>query len=395
VEATRQRSTSLHLGSFIALGCASLILAPSLETFRVGAGVTKGQIGVLFTAGAIGYLLGSFAAGRLLANRAAHHVLAGGLLLSAAVLVGLTAVHNIVPLIALQIVLGAGGGLVDVTGNSLVLWVHKGGPIMNALHLFFGIGATLAPVVVGRSLAWTDSLRAGYFVVAALLVAFAVWSLVEASPPNPHEVGSRGFPAGKSGLLAIAVMFFVLYVGLEVGFIGWIIEYGVSHGFTRAKATWLNTAYLASFTVGRAISIPVASRFSPKQVMFSDLGLCVVAMTVMIAGRDSSAMLWVATALFGLGTASMFPTMMSLTEPHIPSTGAVTSALLIGSSIGSMSIPWTIGALIDHLGPTTLPVIMLISTGLCAGVIVLFLRAAGDRGDADVLDSAERDLAEA
>jgi MFS transporter, FHS family, Na+ dependent glucose transporter 1 len=379
VEAAHKRSTSLHLGSFIALGCASLILAPSLETFRIGAGVTKGQIGVLFTAGAIGYLLGSLVAGRLLANRRAHHVLASGLLLSAVVLVGLTTVHKIAPLIALQALLGAGGGLVDVTGNSLVLWVHKGGPIMNALHLFFGIGATLAPVVVGRSLAWTDGLRAGYLVVAALLVAFAVWSLIEASPPNPHEVGSRGFPAGKTGLIAIVVMFFVLYVGLEVGFIGWIIDYGVSHGFTRVKATWLNTAYLASFTVGRAISIPVASRFSPKQVMFCDLALCVVAMVVMLGGRDSDAALWIATALFGLGTASMFPTMMSLSEPHIPSTGAVTSSFLIGASLGSMSVPWTIGALIDHLGATTLPIAMLICSIACAAVVALFLRTATRR----------------
>jgi MFS transporter, FHS family, Na+ dependent glucose transporter 1 len=379
------RSTPLHLGSFIALGCSTLILAPSLETFRLGAHVTKGTIGVLFTAGAVGYMLGSMAAGRLLAIRKAHHVLAAGTFIAAATLIGLTAVHHLVALMALQFVLGAGGGLIDVTGNSVVLWEHKGGAVMNALHLFFGIGATLAPVIVSRSLAWTDGLRAGYLVVALTLVAFGVWALLLPGPENPHEVGSRGFPAGRMRLLGLGLCFFVAYVGLEVGFIAWIFDYGVAKGLDRnSQASWLGTAFLASFTVGRLISVPLATRLTPKRTMFTDLGLCTLGMFVMIAGRNSLPPMWIGTIIFGLGTASMFPTMLSLAEPNLPSTSAVTSSFLIGSSIGSMSIPWLIGAAVDRNGTNVLPIAMLIGIAACLAAVLTFLRLAEKLGAATV-----------
>jgi MFS transporter, FHS family, Na+ dependent glucose transporter 1 len=367
----------LHLGSFIALGCSALILAPSLETFRLGAHVTKGTIGVLFTAGAIGYMLGSMAAGRLLAVRKAHHVLAAGTFVSAATVIGLTFAHHLVALMALQFVLGAGGGLIDVTGNSVVLWMHKGGAVMNALHLFFGVGATLAPVIVSRSLAWTGGLRAGYVLVALALVGFGVWALALPGPENPHEVGSRGFPAGKMRLLALGLAFFVAYVGLEVGFIAWIFDYGVAKGLDRnSQASWLGTAYLASFTIGRLISVPLATRLTPKRTMFTDIALCVAGMFVMIVGHNAQAPMWLGTIIFGLGTASMFPTMLSLTEPYLPSTSAVTSSFLIGSSIGSMSLPWLIGVLIEHNGARVLPIAMLVGVAACTAAVVFFLRWA-------------------
>jgi MFS transporter, FHS family, Na+ dependent glucose transporter 1 len=374
------RSTTLHLGSFIALGCSTLILAPSLETFRVGAGVSKGAIGVLFTAGAVGYMIGSMVAGRLLASRKAHHVLATGTFIAAGMLVGLTSVHHLAALILLQLGLGAGGGLVDVTGNSVVLWQHKGGAVMNALHLFFGVGATLAPVIVSRSLAWTNSLRAGYLLVAIVLIGFGVWALLLTGPENPHEVGSRGFPAGKMRLVVLGMAFFVAYVGLEVGFIAWIFDYGVAKGLDRnSQASWLGTAFLASFTVGRLISVPMATRLSPRRAMFADLGLCALGMAVMIAGRDALAPMWIGTVIFGLGTASMFPTMLSLVEPYIPSTSAVTSSFLIGSSIGSMTIPWAIGVLIERNGARTLPFTMLVGIVGCTLAVAFFLRSAALR----------------
>jgi MFS family permease len=139
----RDGSTRLHLGSFIALGCSVLLLGPSLETFRTGAGVSLGQIGILISAGSIGYLLGSVSCGRLLEHFHAHRMLGGGLLLVAIALAALTTVQSLTALIVLQTVVGFGGAMVDVTGNTVVLWTHKGGAVMNALHLAFGVGAIL------------------------------------------------------------------------------------------------------------------------------------------------------------------------------------------------------------------------------------------------------------
>lgn len=358
-------------------GCAALILAPSLETFRVKAGVSTGQIGVLFTAAAVGYLVGSLLAGRLLAAVPGHHVIAGGLTIAAVMLLALPSTASLVAMVALQVLLGVGGGLVDVAANALVLWTHRGGAVMNALHLCFGIGATVAPVIVGRSLAWTDSLRLGYGIVAVAMLGFAVWAVTLASPTSPHEELDRHIPEGKGPLLVLGVLFFVAYVGIEIGFIGWIFDYGVANGLDRStEATWLGTAFLAAFTFGRLLSIPLGARVSPRMVMAADLAACTLGMVVLLVGRDSVAAMWVGTIIFGLGTASMFPTMLSLAEPYLPSTGAVTSLFLGGASAGSMTVPWLIGVLIERQGTDMLPVVMLVGTAACGVSVIAFLRLA-------------------
>jgi FHS family Na+ dependent glucose MFS transporter 1 len=266
---------------------------------------------------------------------------------------------------------------VDVTCNTVVLWIHKGGPVMNALHLCFGIGATLAPVLVGRSLAWTHGIRAGYLVVAGAMVVLGAMALTRPSPRNPHMDAGRGLPPGKGRLVLIGVAFFISYVGVELGFAGWIFDYGVARGLNRVgQASWLGTGFLAAFTVGRLLSIPVAGRVVPRLVLAADVVACLAGLTILLAGGRNLGAMWVGTIVFGLGTASMFPTMLSLAEPHIPSTSAVTSAFLVGAALGSMFVPWIIGALIDRTGASALPWVVLGGTMICALVIVVFDRAA-------------------
>jgi len=375
--ATGARSTPLHLGAFIVLGSGTLLLGPSLDSLRDAAGVSKSRIGLLFTATAIGYLLGSLAAGRVLQRQPAHRVLAIGAFIMSAALLSITTVHALGTLALFEALLGLGAGLVDVTGNTVVLWIHKGGPIMNALHLCFGIGATLAPVLVGRSLAWSDGIAWAYVIVAAAFAVLGLLALSRPSPTDPHMVGERGLPSGKGKLVALGVAFFVSYVGVELGFSGWIFDYGVARGLDRVgQASWLGTGFLAAFTLGRLLSIPIAGRLRPLAVLGGDVLLCVVGLAILLMGRSDLAAMWAGTVVFGLGTASMFPTMLSLAEPHIPSTSAVTSAFLVGAALGSMFVPWIIGALIDRSGASAMPWVVLAGTVICALVIVAFDRTA-------------------
>ena len=367
-----QRPTSLYLGSFITLGCFSLLLAPSLDTFRSGAHVSTSKIGLLFTTAAIGYLVGSLTAGRILETMPAHRVMGIALLLSAVSLVGISSVHSFALLAFLHVFLGIAGGAADTTGNSAVLWLHKGGPIMNGLHLCFGIGAIAAPIVVSQSLRLTDTLRAGYIGVAAVLAMIGVVVLRTPSPANPHSESVRGIPRSSWGTLALGVGFFVAYVGVEVGFIGWIFDYGMARGFHKRTALWLGTAFLVAFTAGRFASIWIARWAKPRVVLLTDAAICVVGLGILVVGRDAPAALWAGTVLFGFGTASMFPTMLSLAEPVLPSTSTVTSGFLAGSAIGSMTIPALIGRILDTRGPNGMPVVVLSGVLICALIVAVF-----------------------
>jgi fucose permease len=367
-----QRPTSLYLGSFVTLGCFSLLLGPSLDTFRDGAHVSTSKIGLLFTTSAVGYLIGALAAGRILETFLAHRVMGGGLLLCGVSLAILSSVHTFTLLALFHVLLGIAGGAADTTGNSAVLWLHKGGPIMNALHLCFGVGAIAAPMVVAQSLRLTDSLRAGYLGIACLVSVFGIVLLRTPSPANPHAESARGIPRSLWGTLALGVGFFVAYVGVEVGFIGWIFDYGRAKGFSKKNALWLGTAFLVAFTAGRFVSIWIARWVKPRVVLLVDAGICAFALVIILVGRDTAAPLWIGTVLFGFGTASMFPTMLSLAEPVLPSTSTVTSGFLAGSAIGSMTIPALIGRILDTQGPTGMPIVVLVGVCVCALIVAVF-----------------------
>jgi hypothetical protein len=69
-------------------------------------------------------------------------------------------------------------------------------------------------------------------------------------PPRAPVVKREEQTDTTVGLLALAAMFFVLYVGLEVGFGGWIHTYGEEIDFSPAGATWLTALFWTSFTIG-------------------------------------------------------------------------------------------------------------------------------------------------
>ena len=373
----KQGSTPFHLGAFVTLGCAVLLLGPSLDTFRADAHVTLSKIGLLIATSSVGYLLGSVTTGRLLQTQPAHRTLGGGLIIVAIALAVLTSMHGLVGLAVFECLLGFGGAMIDVTGNTVVLWVHKGGPVMNALHLAFGVGGILSPIIVSRSLLWTGEIRAGYLLVAAVMVVLAVVILRRPSPKNPHLAGERGFPKGVTRLIVLAVLFFVAYAWLELGFATWIFTYASARGLDPLRgAAWLGTAFLASFSVGRLVAIPISAKVAAKYIMLADFAIVVAGLLTLLVGGRNLAAMWAGTILVGLGTASMFPSMLSLSEPNIPSTSAVTSTFLVGSSIGSIFLPPIIGALIDRNGPAAMPAMVLAGTIVCGTIVAVFVRSA-------------------
>lgn len=373
----KQGSTPFHLGAFVTLGCAVLLLGPSLDTFRADAHVTISKIGLLIATSSVGYLLGSITTGRLLQNQPAHRTLGGGLIIMALALALLTTMHGLIGLAIFECLLGFGSSMIDVTGNTVVLWVHKGGPVMNALHLAFGIGGILSPIIVSRSLLWTGSIRAGYLLVAAVILVLAIVILRRPSPPNPHLEGERGFPKGVTRLIVLTVLFFVAYAWLELGFATWIFTYASERGMDPLRgAAWLGTGFLASFSIGRLAAIPISARVAAKHIMLVDFAILTVGLLVLLVGGRNVTAMWVGTILVGLGVASMFPSMLSLSEPNIPSTSAVTSTFLVGSSIGSIFLPPIIGALIDRNGPAAMPAMVLAGTVVCGAIVAVFVRSA-------------------
>lgn len=345
------RSVRLYLATFLVLGMALSVLGPALTELRERSGAGIGDIGILFAGQAAGYIVGSFAGGRLIDRFNGHRVFAGSLVLLGVGLATVPFFDDLTGLFVTFVIIGLGASVCDLGGNTLLMWelgAGSGRP-MNLLHMCIGIGALVAPlmVYVGLDLAmWTAA------VVCALLT---VWALRVPAPSRPPQAREEHTDTTLS-ILLLLFLFFFLYVGLEVGFAGWIKTYGEEVGLSELAATWLTTVFWLGFTAGRLLASAIADRVGPDVILYVACFASVAAAAVMIAGGGATPAVWTATAMMGVATAPQFPGMMNLAERRIHISGSATAWFVGGAGAGGLVFPLVIGRFFDARGAKALPV---------------------------------------
>ncbi len=365
-----------YFTTFVALGMATAALGPALPYLAENTGSLLSQVSILFTAKAAGYLLGSLLGGRFYDRLPGHRVIFVGLL-------GMFATIALTPVLPLLWLLGSvlfflglSEGAVDVGGNTLLVWVHgrEVGPYMNALHLFFGIGTFLAPIILAQSVQRSGGISAGYWLIALAILPLAVWMLRQPSPAAPtHEAEKEG--RSNRLLLGLIIVFFFLYVGAEIGFGGWVYTYALELGLANeTSAAYLTSTFWGAFTVGRLLSIPIAARLRPRWILAGDLAGCFVGLGLILLFPELAAMLWAGAVIVGLSMASVFPTMISLAERRMTLTGATTSLFFVGASFGGMFLPWLVGQLFEPVGPQVAMIIFLVDLAVAVAVFAAVMR---------------------
>ncbi len=350
-----RRSVLLYFASFLVLGLALSVLGPALTQLRERSATGIGAIGVLFVGQSLGYIVGSFAAGRVFDRFDGHRVFAIGMCILAAGLGLVASFDSLSALFGVFVMIGLGGSAIDVGANTLIVWELRGsvGRSMNALHLCFGLGALSAPLLVHVGL--TAATRSA----AVICVALAGCALAIPAPAVPERAREEHSETTYR-LLVMFALFFFLYVGLEVGFAGWIHTYGEEIQFSDLAATWLTTTFWLGFTSGRVLASALANRVAPHVMLVASCGLTLVAAVGLIVGDGRAGPVWVGTAMIGVATAPQFPVMLTYIERHVHVTGAATAWFIGGAGFGGLVFPWLIGRWFDASGATALPWAMLL-----------------------------------
>lgn len=79
--------------------------------------------------------------------------------------------------------------------------------------------------------------------------------------------------------------------------------------------------------------------------------------------------IWVVACFYGLFMGPIWATVWNVLGKHVTITGKAAMFVVIGASIGDISVPVTVGALIVKVGPRVLPIQQLVSDG---ALIVFF-----------------------
>jgi MFS transporter, FHS family, Na+ dependent glucose transporter 1 len=367
--------TAIYYAVFIGLGMVAASLGPTLPGLAEQTGVQLKQASWLFSATSLGYLLGALAAGRLYDRRLGHPVMVTALLLAAALMALVPTMSQLVLLAVVMLLLGGAQAGVDVGGNTLLVWLHreKVPPFMNGLHLFWGVGSILAPILIAQVILLTGGFAWGYWLIALILLPIAVLVWRANSPQALHHESDAVpiYPVNWP-LVILFMLFFLTFVGAEGAYGGWIYSYAIATGIAApAVAAYMTSAYWGALSFSRLVAIPLSMRFRPRTLITADLILGVVALSLAVLGNGNPAATWLATILFGASIATLFPLTMSFANEVVTVTGQFTSLIFVGASLGSMLVPWLIGQFFESAGPGSAMRIMLVDMLVCLGVFIV------------------------
>ena len=132
--------------------------------------------------------------------------------------------------------------------------------------------------------------------------------------PGDEESSLAVFPLPMPLKFLLASFFFV-YVGMEIGFAGWISSYVIMTDLTdsRAKAAYATSVFFSTLAVGRVLAIPLAVYVSNTTMLRVQLTVTVIsAVLVVVLAPLSYTLAVFSSAMMGLACSSLFPLVMTL-----------------------------------------------------------------------------------
>ena len=351
------------------LGLSAAALGPTLLALAAQTHSPIGDMGRLFFAGAAGGAVGTLLGGRLYDRLRGHRVLGAAQLISGLLVLFVPFAPTLGWLVALLVVKGVTDGLINNGVNTLLVWTHRErvSPYMNGLHFCFGLGAFLAPLVVAQVVDIPGAYRWVYVGLAALSLLAGLRMTTLSGSPRPSQAQAGEPETAQSrripyGVVITGALFLFFYVGAEIAFGGWVYTYAVVLKLAPAvQAAYLASGFWLAFTVGRLASVPLATRFSPRQIIAAALLGCVSVMTLLFVFADSRVILWAAALAVGLFMAPVYPSGFTLAVQGLKLTALASSIILLGDSLGGMILPWLVGRVFDSVGPRAMVYLVTVS----------------------------------
>jgi FHS family glucose/mannose:H+ symporter-like MFS transporter len=307
------------------------------------------RAGLIVSASAAGYFISVLVAGETSESWSAQAILIGAMILFTAGLFGLGAARGLGGLLASGFVIGLANGGIDVGANALIVELNRDrmASALNYLHVLFGVGALLGPMIVAGALAQTISYSR---VFATGAIACALIALALVATPALEILTSQEQPGGLLPMLARPLIWVVggvmlLYVGAEVGIGAWLFVYLRRAG---AVSTVLASSgvslYWLGLVAGRMAGGRLAHRFSIPQFTVMSCALSALALIGLITAPSNHLAAALMVMLIGLGYGPVFPNMIATGAARFPSeVGRMTSIVVAAGAIGGTFVPLIMG----------------------------------------------------
>ena len=359
--------------AFISLGLPDALLGVAWPAMRNELGLPLDAAGLVAII-SIGFtVLSSLANGYIIRKLGTGRLTFISCLMTGSALLGISLAPSYYWMLLMVIPLGFGAGSVDAGLNNYVAR-HFKAHHMNWLHSFWGLGASMGPIIMGSFLI-NGTWRSGYRTVgliqltlaAILMLSLPLWRLhsqsdeamdaeeASSQPPTPK-------PLRMPGVLA-ALATFAFYVTAEMSVSLWGSSYMV-----QVKQLPMNTAatfialYYGGITVGRILSGFISFKVSNTNMIRG--GILTAMMGILLIQLPLPSILTASGFIMtGAGFAPIFPSMVHETPIRFGknNSGVIIGFQMAASYLGAAILPPLCGVLLRN-----------VSMALYPGYIMLF-----------------------
>jgi fucose permease len=335
------------------VGINSGWVGPLLPQISRVTGVSINRAGLIVSAASAGYFLSVLATGEIHQRFSARAILAGSMVLFTAGLSDLTLASGFAGLLVGGFLIGLANGGIDVGANALIVALNRErlAAALNYLHVLFGVGALLGPLIVSFAFA----VRLSYWWVfgagASLCAALAL--LLTLRPDGEVQVEATAAGDGFRAMLSRPIIWTIggvmfLYVGAEVGIGAWLFLYLRTAGALSATLASAGVAvYWLGLVCGRVFGGRVGDRIAVPRFTMLASALSAAALLLLIVAPRANGVAALMVFLIGFGYGPVFPNMIAAGAARFPSeVGRMTSIVVAGGALGGIVVPWAMGYVI-------------------------------------------------
>jgi fucose permease len=279
--------------AFISLGLPDSLLGTAWPVMQLDFEVPLETAGLLFMIIAAGTIISSLASGAVINRYGTGKVTLVSCIMTAGALLGFAFSPSLVWLMICAIPLGLGGGAVDAGLNNYVA-AHYKAHHMSWLHCFWGVGATLGPIIMAQFISGQNEWSDGYLTVAVIQFALVVilfftlplWKRVaKGSAPlseepegiveGVNEQSSEKIKPLQIKGVKLALVSFLFYCGVEstMGLWGSSFLVNVKDLPAATAAQWVSLFY-AGITIGRLITGFITFKISNRILIAANFLAC-------------------------------------------------------------------------------------------------------------------------
>ncbi|MFS0820868.1 MFS transporter [Bacillus sp. 1P02SD] len=363
--------------AFISLGLPDSLLGAAWPVMQLDLGAPLETAGFLFMTIAGGTIISSLISGKVLKRYGTGKVTFVSVLMTACALLGFHFAPSIGWLVVCAIPLGLGAGAVDAGLNDYVA-THYKAHHMSWLHCFWGVGATLGPIIMAQFIAEGNFWRNGYFVISSiqfalviiLLFTLPLWSKVnnnrniafnedlEPTKDASSDVVLNDVKPLRIKGVKLALASFLFYCGVEatVGLWGSSFLVNVKELSPAIAAKWVSLYYVG-ITVGRLITGFVTFKMTNRTLIRAGQIIALTGAIILFLPLPTIFSL-VGFIVIGLGLAPIFPCMLHETPARF---GKKHSQTIMGYQMavaytGTTFMPPLLGFIASHSTIGILPI---------------------------------------